>query len=231
MDGSTTRGGEAAEPPFTDVLTSVEELRERYRNPVQAVAEKKLPAVVPWARAVIEAAPFVFLATADATGRPTVSPKGGAPGFVTVLDEGRLAIPDYPGNNLIDGLRNVVANPRIGLIFVIPGRSETLRVDGRAWVTTEPAVLDACARERGRPKTAIGVAVDDVFIHCPSSFQRAGLWDTATWRPDAGDSFVAFIRAVLPPEELPDWAQEGADDDDADTDEVADDDAMAADGA
>jgi uncharacterized protein len=211
-------------PPFTDLLTSVDQLRERYRPPVQAVAEKKLPVVVPWARAVIEASPFVFLATADAAGRPTVSPKGGAQGFVAVLDERRLAIPDYPGNNLLDGLRNIVENPRIGLIFVIPGRSETLRVDGRAWVTIEPAVLDACARERGRPKTAIGVAVDDVFIHCPSSFQRGGLWDATTWRPDAAGSFVAFIRGVLPPEELPEWALDGAEDDDDATDEVADDD-------
>jgi hypothetical protein len=194
------------DPPFSDVLTSAAELRTLYRNPSKDVATKKHDRIQPWARAFIEASPFVFIATSDEQGRPTVSPKGGAPGFVTVLDERRLAIPDYAGNNLIDGLRNVVVNPNIGLIFLIPGRGETVRVDGRAWVTTQAEVIAACTKEHRKPKTAIGIAVVDMFIHCPSSFKRGNLWTPSTWRTDASASFVDFIRAALPPNELPDWA-------------------------
>ena len=100
-----------------------------------------------------------------------------------VLDEHRLAIPDYPGNNLTDSLRNIVANPHVGLIFLVPGRDETIRVDGDAWVTTDPDVLARCAAQPGRggrrrAKSAIGVRVTSVFFHCPASFQRATLWDS-----------------------------------------------------
>jgi uncharacterized protein len=149
----------------------------------------------------------VFLATADAEGRPTVSPKGGRDGFVVVLDEHRVAIPDYAGNNLIDGLRNIVANPSIGLIFVIPGRNETIRVDGDACVTTDPDVLRRVRRDdRRQPKSAIGVQVRSVFFHCPSSFQRAGLWDRNGWRDDVAKEFDDFIRDTLPRDQWPDWA-------------------------
>jgi PPOX class probable FMN-dependent enzyme len=192
--------------PFDDVLTSVDQLRALYRPPIKEVAEKKSDRVAPWARAFIEAAPFAFIATSDREGRTTVSPKGGAAGFVTVLDERRLAIPDYPGNNLIDSLQNLIDNPHIGIILVIPGRGETLRVDGRAWITTDPAVIEACAAAGRTPKTVIGVSIADLFIHCPSSFNRGRLWARDSWRADASASFVDFVRGVLPPDELPDWA-------------------------
>ena len=204
-EGPGTEGGVGADP-FEHVLTSLDQLRELYRPPSEAVANKKLDRVVPWGRAFIEAAPFAFLATSDADGQATVSPKGGDPGFITVLDDRRLAIPDYPGNNLIDSLQNILVNPRIGIIFLIPGRGETLRVDGRAWVTTDPQVLDACSAGGRRAKTAIGVQIDQLFMHCPASFNRGHLWSPPSWRDDASLSFVEFLRGVLPAEELPPWA-------------------------
>jgi PPOX class probable FMN-dependent enzyme len=193
--------------PFTNVVTSNEQLRTLYRSPVPLVAEKKMDHIPGWIRVAIEASRFVFVATANRAGHTTVSPKGGRDGFVVVLDEHRLAIPDYPGNNLIDGLRNIVENPSVGLIFLIPGRNDTIRVDGEAWVTTDPEVLERCIRDDGRtPKAAVGVRVRHTFFHCPSSFQRAGLWDQAGWRPDATHDFDDFVRASLPRAEWPDWA-------------------------
>ncbi len=204
--------------PFRDVISSIEGLRDLYRTPPQEIIDKKFDELPAWARVFIEASPFVFLATADAAGRPTVSPKGGEPGFVTVLDPRRLAIPDYPGNNLLDGLTNLVENPTIGIIFLIPGRSETIRVDGEAWTTTDPEVLEACRTERRIPKTAIGVRIREAFFHCPSSFRRASLWKPESWRDDAAGPFEAFIRSSLPSDHWPDWALEDDEEDEDDLD-------------
>lgn len=194
--------------PFADVVTSIDELRTLYRPPTKLVAEKKLDHLPPWVRVAIEASRFVFVATADADGRATVSPKGGQEGFVVVLDEQRLAIPDYPGNNLLDSLEHIVENPHVGLIFLVPGRNDTIRVDGDAWITTDPNILDACRQDgTRRPKTAIGVAVREVFYHCPASFQRATLWQPDTWRQDASLGFDEFVRRSLPEADRPDWAR------------------------
>jgi PPOX class probable FMN-dependent enzyme len=192
--------------PFTDTIDTVDQLRLLYRPPTKLVAEKKLDHIAPWGRAMIGAARFVFLATADRDGRTTVSPKGGTPGFVRVLDEHHLAIPDFAGNNLLDSLENIVENPAVGLIFLMPGRPETLRVDGDACITKAPDVLARWADDGRPPKTAIGVRVREVFFHCPASFQRAELWEQGSWDADA--PFVEFIRAALPEDEWPSWAAE-----------------------
>jgi PPOX class probable FMN-dependent enzyme len=194
--------------PFADVVTSVEQLRTIYRRPTKLVAGKKLDHVPPWMRVAIEAARFAFVATADGSGRSTVSPKGGADGFAVLLDDRHLVIPDYPGNNLNDSLRNIIANPHIGLIFLVPGRNETIRLDGDAWVTTDPDVLARCRNDGGRrAKSAIGVRVHEVFFHCPSSFQRATLWEQTSWRADASTDFDDFVRSSLPEADWPDWAR------------------------
>ena len=193
--------------PFDGVITSEDELRTLYRPPVAVVANKKLDHMEPWVRVTIAAARFAFVATADRDGRPTVSPRGGNEGFVTVLDDRRLAIADFAVNNLIDSLRNIVENPAVGIIFVIPGRNETIRVDGDAWVSVDPEILRLCrGRDRRRVKTAICVRVRSVFFHCPSSFNRATLWDSTTWRDDVDQEFDDFIRRSLPAGEWPSWA-------------------------
>jgi PPOX class probable FMN-dependent enzyme len=126
------------------------------------------------------------MATADAGGRCDVSPKGGPPGFVRVLDEHHLGIPDLSGNNRLDSLQNLVANPGIGLLFLVPAFGETLRVNGRAAISTEPTVLDACAVGDVAPRVVVLVTVEEAYIHCAKALRRAGLWEPEQW-PDLAD--------------------------------------------
>jgi hypothetical protein len=143
--------------PFAHVLTSVDELRERYRQPSRLVQAKKVDTLDETTRAFIAASPFVLLATAAADGSCDVSPRGGPPGFVRVLDDRRLALPDLSGNNLLDSLINLTSNAHVGLLFLLPGRDETLRVDGRAWVTVDPPLLELWDGELMAPKAVVGV--------------------------------------------------------------------------
>jgi len=194
--------------PFRDTITDVAELENRYRAPVPLVVNKKTDRIAAPTAAFIAACPFVLVATGGRDGHVTVSPKGGPPGFVKVLDERRLAIPDATGNNLVDGLRNLVENPRIGLLFVLPGRDETLRVDGRAWPTVDPEVLDAVTDDEGRrPKLAIGVEVVTTFIHCSRAFTRGQVWQPDSWSglvaPSARELFRCHLADNLPEDELP----------------------------
>ncbi len=167
---------------FRAVLTTEAELRELYRMP-GSVVEKVLGHLDEHARSFIEAAPFVLVGTASPDGTADVSPKGGPPGFVVVLDDQRLVIPDLAGNNLLDSMTNVVAGSGIGLLFLVPGVEETLRVNGHACVTSDPEVLDACAVKDRRPKAAIGVTVTQQYMHCAKAFRRSDLWNPQTW-PD-----------------------------------------------
>lgn len=171
---------------FSHALTSVEALRTVYRAPSKPSLAKEIDHLDEHCRALIAHSPFVLLATGDAHGNMDVSPKGGRPGFVRVLDEGRLAIPDLAGNNRLDSMRNVVESPGIGLLFCIPGLDETLRVNGRATVTTDPEVLAACTDADLAPNVAIGVDVEQAFIHCAKALRRSGLWDRDRW-PDISD--------------------------------------------
>jgi PPOX class probable FMN-dependent enzyme len=177
---SADRDG-VAHPPFRDVVAGVEELRQLYPPPGRLGPAEKVDELDEEARAFIGLSPFMLMATADDRGRCTVSPRGGAPGFVGVIDERHLAIPDFAGNDSIDCLRNLVTNPHIGLLFVLPGQTETVRVDGRAWVSTDPILRKALQGEQRLPRTAIGVQVIHAFVHCPKSFNRARVWDTASW--------------------------------------------------
>jgi PPOX class probable FMN-dependent enzyme len=139
------------------------------------------------------------MGTAGADGRCDVSPKGDAPGFVHVLDDHHLAIPDRLGNNRIDGLRNIVENGHVGLIFLIPGREDTLRVNGRARIVRDETLLDRLAVNGKRPVTALVVEVEQCFMHCARAFKRAGLWEPARW-PDAGGvrSMQRMLWDLLP---------------------------------
>ena len=145
----------------------------------------------------------MLVGTAGTDGGCEVSPRGGPPGFVQVLDEQRLAIPDLSGNNLLDSISNVVRNPYVGLLFVLPGRDETLRVNGRAWLTTDDAVLDGFTAELKRPKAAIGVEVVDAFVHCAKSFRRGQVWDPATWAPEAAPSAAELLTCHIELEATP----------------------------
>ena len=192
--------------PFENVISSLEALRELYREPSDLVRRKKIARLDGGCRAVIGAAPLVLVGTARPDGGCEVSPRGGPPGFVQVLDDQRLAIPDLSGNNLVDSITNIVLNPHVGLLFVLPGRDETLRVNGHAWLTTEDAVLDGFTAELRRPKAAIGVEVVDAFVHCAKSFRRGRVWDPASWAPDvapsAAELLTCHIELDVTPEQL-----------------------------
>jgi hypothetical protein len=132
-------------------------------------------------REFVARSPFLLLATSGATGQCDVSPKGDAPGFVLVLDERRLLIPDRPGNKRLDGMQNLLQNPHVGLIFLIPGVEETLRVNGRGWIVRDEDLLARCEAKGKVPTLGIGVEVEEAFIHCAKAFKRSGLWEPARW--------------------------------------------------
>ncbi|MEP7201006.1 MAG: MSMEG_1061 family FMN-dependent PPOX-type flavoprotein [Ilumatobacteraceae bacterium] len=168
---------------FSNVISGESEMREIYRMPAATTKMKVLPHLDQHARTFINASPFVLIGTSSSDGTGDVSPKGGPAGFVVVLDDQRIAIPDLAGNNLLDSITNIVNGSGIGLLFLVPGMDETLRVNGHACLTTEPAVLDACSVRDRRPKAAIGVSVTQQYMHCAKAFRRSELWKGETW-PD-----------------------------------------------
>ncbi|WP_118183725.1 pyridoxamine 5'-phosphate oxidase family protein [Paraburkholderia phosphatilytica] len=159
-------------------LTTIEELEAIYGHPHERAVKKEIAYVNAAYRAMIEASPLVVLATAGPEGLDC-SPRGDAPGFVELLDERTLAIPDRPGNNRLDSLRNVIANPRLALLFVVPGMGETLRVNGRGRITRDPELLARFAVDGKLPRTVLIVDVDAVYFHCSKAMVRSHLWDPA----------------------------------------------------
>lgn len=177
LNGVSDSGG----APVGSIVSSLDELAELYRAPSRLVTSKKSSALDDASAGIIARSPFVLIGTDGADGGLDVSPRGGPPGFVRVFDERHLAIPDLNGNNLIDSLRAVVASGRAALLVVIPGKDETLRVNGAAWVTTDAKVLDLWAGELRRPTTAVVIRTDEVFMHCAKAFRRGRVWDTTSW--------------------------------------------------
>ncbi len=183
----------------TDVVRSGRELREIYDQPSARAVCKETPTLGDDCRAFIAHSPFLVMGTAGADGTCDVSPKGDAPGFVRVLDDRRLLVPDRLGNNRLDGLRNIVDNGHVALLFFIPGREDMLRVNGRATIVRDDALLDRLAVEGKRPRTAVLVEVEQCFLHCARAAKRSGLWDPAQW-PDgsAVRSMQRMIWDLLP---------------------------------
>jgi PPOX class probable FMN-dependent enzyme len=162
--------------------------------PSDAIVNKHTSYLTPLMAEFIRAAPFFLVATADAAGNCDVSPKGDPPGAVQVLDPRTIAIPDRAGNRRIDGHRNVIANPHIGLIFIIPNVDETLRVNGRAFLTAAPDLLASMAIQGREPNLAIVVEIDEAYMHCARAFLRSGLWQPEAW-PDPDT--VPTLRAIM----------------------------------
>ena len=169
--------------PFSGAFDRPEQLREFYDAPMEAAVRKDIGHIDELCRRLIAAAPMLFLATFSSEGHADVSPRGGQPGFVTVLDDQHIAVPDATGNRRLDTLENVVSSGRVALIFVIPGRDTTLRVNGHAVVTAEPELLGRLTPVGKPPKTAIVVKAEEVYTHCPKAFVRSKLWDPESW-PD-----------------------------------------------
>lgn len=175
-------------------LNNLTQLREHVGGePHPLVPHKLFDVIEPRSRAFIESSPFLLLATSDAHGRLDVSPKGDAAGFVWLEDERTLWIPDRPGNKLIFGLQNILANPQVGVVFLIPGTQETLRVNGRAEIHAAPELLERLAA-RGRPAmVAIRVEVEECFFHCAKAFKRSGLWQPDNWPERFAISFGELL--------------------------------------
>lgn len=160
------------------MITTIEELEALYGPANPRSLQKEIPQLNADYRAFVAAAPFIVIATSGPEGLDC-SPKGDAPGFVQILDDSTLAIPDRPGNNRIDNLRNIIRDPRISVLFVIPGVGETLRVNGRAVISAEPSLLDRFLVQGKAPKTVTLVTIESVYFHCAKAFVRSALWDPA----------------------------------------------------
>jgi PPOX class probable FMN-dependent enzyme len=161
-------------------ITTEPELRAVIGSPSGLAVSKSRPTLDRHSRAFIERSPFLCIATAAADGRADVSPRGDPPGFVQILDDRHVLIPERPGNNRADTMANILENPHVGLIFMIPGFDDTLRLNGRAWIEHDPERLAAMSVEGRTPRLAIGVEVDEVFLHCAKAFRRSRLWDPAS---------------------------------------------------
>ncbi len=184
------------------VIQTEAELRDVIGAEIPGLAEKNQPRLNEFAIDFIARSPFLVLSTADAEGRIDASPKGDGPGFVLVEDETHLVIPDRPGNRLAYGHHNILANPRVGVLFLLPGTPETLRVNGRASLTAERDLLERLAA-RGKPAVlAIRVDVEEVFFHCAKAFLRGRVWKPDTWGEKHEVSFGKMFAAQrkAPPE-------------------------------
>ena len=157
------------------------ELRAFLGEPSDLVKAKLADRLNDLTRQFVDRSPFVLLATAAPDGTCDVSPRGDPPGFVRVLDERTLLLPERPGNRLADSLRNVLRNPQVGLLFVIPGVGDTLRVNGRASIVTDEELLVPCAVEGRAPRLGFLIDVEEVFTHCSKAFLRAQLWDPSRY--------------------------------------------------
>jgi len=182
-------------------VTSLDELRAIVGEVLPRAAAKVRPALVELDREWLAASPFCLLATSDGGGNLDVSPKGDPAGFAYVVDDTTLAIPDRPGNKRVDGFLNILENPHVGLIFLIPGRGDTLRVNGRARIVSDAPFFDAMAVKGKRPQLALLVDVEEVFHHCSKAFLRSRLWDPQSWAPEHVPSRSVIAKALERPDE------------------------------
>nr|WP_244313503.1 MSMEG_1061 family FMN-dependent PPOX-type flavoprotein [Streptomyces zinciresistens] len=176
------RPGDSALGEGWVALGSGEELRALLGEPWPLVIDKVHGELAEEDLEIIARSPFCLLATSDAQGNCDVSPRGDAPGFTHVLGPRTLALPDRPGNRRGDSLHNILANPHAGLLYLIPGGKQVLRVNGRARILTDAPFFDAMAVGGRRPQLALVVDIDEIYLHCPASLNRSGVWKPATWQ-------------------------------------------------
>jgi len=175
-------------------IGTVEELTVLLGEPLPRVRDKTRPALHAMDRAWLAASPFCLIGTASASGACDVSPKGDPAGqLVHVIDDVTIAVAERPGNKRADGYRNILENPHVGLNFLIPGRGDTLRINGRAQLVSDAPFFDDMVVRGHRPVLAVVVAIEEVFHHCAKAFLRSALWDPTTWNPEA----VVPRRAVI----------------------------------
>jgi len=198
---------------FEDIVVSIDAVHDVLGHPADAAVAKVIDEIDDVCRGIIAKSPFVLIASADRSGRLDLSPKGDPAGFVRILDNKRLAIPDRLGNRRADTFSNVLDNPRVGLLFVIPGKKETLRISGEARIVADAALRESMAVNGRVPKLALVVYVEEIMIHCPKCMQRSKLWEPEHW-PDHSDTatineaVVRHAKLDVTPEEFDRRARE-----------------------
>lgn len=180
-------------------VQSLEEIRELVGTPHEAVVKKSIAIIDDQARSFIKQSPMMFLATSNEQGQCDVSPRGDQPGFVYVVNDKQMIIPDRPGNRRVDSLQNILSNPHVGLLFIIPGMEEVLRVNGRAFIIKEHPLFEQMKFKDRAPVLGIVVEAEECFIHCPRALKQSGIWNTTGWPardelPSASDIFHAHLR-------------------------------------
>jgi PPOX class probable FMN-dependent enzyme len=188
-------------------IDTLAQLAELYHEPGRGAVDKQLDRMTPGMAAFIETSPFLVLATTNGDGSVDASPRGGPAGFVRRLDDRHIAIPDLNGNNRLDSYRNVVAHPYVGILMMIPGKDETLRINGPATLTTDPELLAGFTKELRTPKMALVVETAEIYGHCAKAFRRGGMWNPDSWAeacnaPDLSDMYASGesaeqLRAAL----------------------------------
>ncbi len=195
-------------------ITTLDQLRSLYREPSERVKAKKGDTINGATERFVNTSTFFCLATSSAEGGCDVSPRGGPAGQIKILDEGRsVAFPDLIGNNLIDSLTNIVSNPWAGLLVLVPGSDETLRIDGPARLTMDPDVLSLWDDELRQPRVAVVVEVASVFMHCAKAFRRGEVWQPDSWASmadtDVPEMFNDITGTDMDPAEMRSWLEAG----------------------
>lgn len=194
---------------FHNVVTSLAQLRSIVGEPSERAVKKDIARLDDHCRAFLARSPFLLLGTSGRSGTADVSPKGDQPGFVLVLDDHTLAIPDRPGNRRLDSLTNILENPHVGLLFLIPGLDETLRVNGTATVVRDDDLLDRLAVDGKRPTVAVVVSIQECYLHCAKAFLRSDLWNPATHLDRSQfPSLARILRDQVRPPEMTDQEHE-----------------------
>jgi len=195
---------------FDGVVSSFEDIRKTVGEPMPSVLTKVLDHIDDVSRAIIETSPFIVAASASADGYPDISPKGDPAGFVRALDKKYLAIPDRPGNRRADTFKNLLENPYLAILFMIPGKGETLRVTGECRIVRDSVLRESMAVNNRAPDFAIVMHVERVFIHCPKCVARSKLWDPEAWPDSSATASIAEamkIHAKIGEEELMEQAK------------------------
>lgn len=182
-------------------ITAAKELHELIGDPLPRVASKDRTSLDAYDTQWLAHSPFCLIATANADGTCDVSPKGDPPGFTLVLDDTTIAIPERPGNRRGDGFHNILSNPHIGLIYIVPGRTDTLRINGKATLVRDAPFFDEMTVKGHRPVIAIIVRIEQIFYHCAKAFLRSNLWQPSTWNPSALPSRAEIAQRLERPDE------------------------------
>jgi PPOX class probable FMN-dependent enzyme len=162
-------------------IENLEQLEALYRQPSERAVDKQFSSIDQGMAAFIDRSPFVVLATTDANGSVDASPRGGPPGFVRILDDRHIAIPDLNGNNRLDSYRNLIEHPYAGVLMIVPGQDETLRVNGPAVLSTDPALLAGFTNELRTPKMTVVIETAEIYGHCAKAFRRGAVWQPEAW--------------------------------------------------